>query len=107
MLDLQGFSLAVEQGDDHIMDSARADVVNDAADLPAALFDLARRHRQVRANFERRYQSQADRFRTKLEEFYGKEKAGSIRHAEAFEICEYGRRPGQAELKKLFPFFEQ
>ncbi len=51
------------------------------------------------------------RFRVKeswipiLEEYYGKEKAAQIKHAEAFEICEYGRRPSKSEIKKLFPFF--
>jgi LmbE family N-acetylglucosaminyl deacetylase len=63
------------------------------------------RHKQVRGFFEKRYQDQAQRFRTKLDEFYGKEKAGSIKYAEAFEVCEYGRHPDPAELRKLFPFF--
>ncbi len=63
------------------------------------------RHRQVRASFERRSQDLARRFRAKLADFYGADKAGSIKYAEAFEICEYGRRPNQEELKKLFPFF--
>jgi LmbE family N-acetylglucosaminyl deacetylase len=81
---------------------------NGSADLvPSDPAKQEQRHKQVRTNFEKRYQNQAERFRSKLEEFYGKEKAGSIRHAEAFEICEYGRRPGQAELKKLFPFFDE
>ena len=63
------------------------------------------RHRQVRAGFDRRYKDQAQRFKAKLAEFYGSDKAGSIRYAEAFEICEYGRRPNAEELKQLFPFF--
>jgi LmbE family N-acetylglucosaminyl deacetylase len=63
------------------------------------------RHAQVRGYFEKRYKDQADRFRGKLSEFYGDDKGKSIRFAEAFEICEYGRRPDSAELKKLFPFF--
>jgi LmbE family N-acetylglucosaminyl deacetylase len=63
------------------------------------------RHRQVRSGFERRYLDQALRFKGKLAEFYGQDKAGSIRYAEAFEVCEYGRRPNAEELKKLFPFF--
>jgi LmbE family N-acetylglucosaminyl deacetylase len=63
------------------------------------------RHRQVRSGFERRNQDQAQRFKAKLAEFYGQDKAGSIRYAEGFEICEYGRRPNIEELKKLFPFF--
>lgn len=42
--------------------------------------------------------------REALERFYGKEAAARVQHAEAFEICEYGRRPETAELKRLFPF---
>lgn len=34
-----------------------------------------------------------------------KEKTPGIRYAEAFEVCEYGRRPSEEELRKLFPFF--
>ena len=41
-----------------------------------------------------------------LVKWYGAEKAAKIRHAEAFELCEYGRRPTEAELRKLFPFFD-
>jgi hypothetical protein len=63
------------------------------------------RHRQVRSGFEQRNAGQAKRFQSKLAEFYGPDKAGSVRYAEAFEICEYGRRPNAEELKKLFPFF--
>jgi N-acetylglucosamine malate deacetylase 1 len=65
------------------------------------------RRAQVRGYFENRYKEQADRFRTALSEFYGHDKASSIRFAEAFEICEYGRRPDIAELKVLFPFFNE
>jgi N-acetylglucosamine malate deacetylase 1 len=64
------------------------------------------RKEQVRAGFERRFANNAQRFRSKLAEFYGQEKADSIKCAEAFEICEYGRRPTKEELKKLFPFFD-
>ena len=41
-----------------------------------------------------------------VEKWYGAARAKSIRHVEAFEICEYGRRATEAELRKLFPFFE-
>jgi LmbE family N-acetylglucosaminyl deacetylase len=47
----------------------------------------------------------ADRFRDSLTKWYGSERGKAVKTAEAFEICEYGRRPGQAELKELFPFF--
>jgi len=48
----------------------------------------------------------ADRFRDDLVRLYGPEKGKGARFAEAFEICEYGRRPSAEELKKLFPFFD-
>ena len=38
-----------------------------------------------------------------LENWYGKEKAAAVEFAEAFEICEYGSRPTQADLLRLFP----
>jgi LmbE family N-acetylglucosaminyl deacetylase len=41
-----------------------------------------------------------------LAKWYGPERAAKIQHAEAFELCEYGRRPTEAELRKLFPFFD-
>ncbi len=65
------------------------------------------RRRQVRAGFAQRNQSLADRFRGPLAEWYGKERADKVRHAEAFEVCEYGRQPGKKELARLFPFFEE
>jgi hypothetical protein len=65
------------------------------------------RKREVRDGFARRNQSLANRFRTKLTEWYGKERADQVKYAEAFEICEYGKVPDKAELKRLFPFFEE
>ena len=41
--------------------------------------------------------------RAALEKWYGREKAAHVRHAEAFEICEYGRQPKEEDLRKLFP----
>lgn len=41
--------------------------------------------------------------RKALEKWYGAEVAADVQNAEAFEICEYGRRPDEAEIKKLFP----
>jgi N-acetylglucosamine malate deacetylase 1 len=65
------------------------------------------RRAQVRAALDKRDADLADRFRTKLVEFYGQDKGGQVKHAEAFEICEYGSRPNKAELKRLFPFFDE
>jgi len=42
--------------------------------------------------------------RAVLARWYGPEKGGAVRYAEAFEICEYGARPDQALIRKLFPF---
>ncbi len=65
----------------------------------------AERRRQVRASHADRTLGVARRYRNKLIEWYGKEKGEQVHHAEAFEICEYGRRPDKKELVKLFPFF--
>jgi LmbE family N-acetylglucosaminyl deacetylase len=40
-----------------------------------------------------------------LEARYGKKAAEKVQFAEAFELCEYGRQPDEAELRRLFPFF--
>ena len=47
---------------------------------------------------------QADNNRDALVKFYGQARGQAIRHAQAFEICEYGRQPTQEELKQLFPY---
>jgi len=73
--------------------------------LPSDPAKQQERHRAVRDGFAHRYQSQAQRFRAKLADFYGSDKAAGIKYAEGFEVCEYGRHPSQDELKKLFPFF--
>lgn len=41
--------------------------------------------------------------RESLTVWYGKEKANTIKHAEAFEICEYGHQPSKEEILQLFP----
>lgn len=41
--------------------------------------------------------------REALTKWYGAEKAKNAVSAEAFEICEYGRRPSDDEIRKLFP----
>ena len=44
--------------------------------------------------------------RKALLEFYGPEKVSKIKYVEAFEVCEYGRRPSKEDIKTLFPFFD-
>jgi len=41
--------------------------------------------------------------RASLIKWYGADKATKAKHAEAFEICEYGAQPSEAEIRKLFP----
>ncbi len=41
--------------------------------------------------------------RQALQKWYGAERAKDVRNAEAFELCEYGSRPSETELKRLFP----
>lgn len=49
----------------------------------------------------------ADLYRDTLIEWYGQEAGKAVKHAEAYQVCEYGRQPSKAELKKLFPFFDK
>jgi LmbE family N-acetylglucosaminyl deacetylase len=80
---------------------------NGSADLvPSDPAGREKRAKEVRNSFARRYEGWANRFRPKLSEFYGAESA-EVRYAQAFEICEYGRRPDKEELKQLFPFFDK
>jgi len=58
---------------------------------------------RVRDRFRSRFAATANRFRKELIETYGEEQGKKVRTAEAFELCEYGRRPSPEELKKLFP----
>ncbi len=63
---------------------------------PVKRKDLLREH----------YQGQlAPTVRKTLAKWYGADAAGRIKYAEAFEICEYGARPGPEDLRRLFPFF--
>ena len=73
--------------------------------LPDTPDEKTARQKQVLGSFRRRFAGSADRFRDSLAAWYGPEGAKNIGYAEAFEICEYGRRPSQKELRTLFPFF--
>jgi LmbE family N-acetylglucosaminyl deacetylase len=45
--------------------------------------------------------------RIALEKWYGKDKAAQVKHAEAFEVCEYGTRPTEEDLKRIFPMLKR
>jgi len=64
----------------------------------------ARRAAEVRKNFAARYAGIANRYRAALISRYGQEKGQKVQYAQAFELCEYGRRPSPEELSKMFPF---
>jgi LmbE family N-acetylglucosaminyl deacetylase len=64
------------------------------------------RQRDVRRYFDLRFQNSVVRFPEEVAKWYPGERAKNVKYAEAFEICEYGRQPDQAELKRLFPFYE-
>jgi LmbE family N-acetylglucosaminyl deacetylase len=41
--------------------------------------------------------------RKSLSKWYGNERSQTVKHAESFEICEYGKQPTDEEILKLFP----
>ncbi|MDZ7620501.1 MAG: PIG-L family deacetylase [Patescibacteria group bacterium] len=75
---------------------------NPALDDPV---EREKKREQVRESFRRRFAGIADKYRDKLIELYGEEAGKKVRYAEAFEICEYGRRPNTQDVRILFPFF--
>ena len=75
--------------------------------VPKAGPKRAARREKVAMSFAARSERVANKHREKLIELYGRKKGEKVRNAEAFELCEYGRKPSQKELKKLFPFFEK
>jgi LmbE family N-acetylglucosaminyl deacetylase len=76
-----------------------------AADQPKDEAGRKARRQKVRADLSDHFGARAERFREGLERWYGKKRAAKVKFAEAFEVCEYGRRPTEEEIKKLFPFF--
>lgn len=66
--------------------------------------DPAARREWLRERWVRRAGGEANRYREALIRWYGPDRGRDVKYAEAFEICEYGRRPTADELRKLFPF---
>jgi len=73
--------------------------------VPPASDDKGRRA-WLKEKWTDRHGREATKFREDLIKWYGKERGSAVKYAETFEICEYGRRPSQEDLKKLFPFFD-
>ena len=55
---------------------------------------------------ETRANPPTDAVKTALVKWYGKEKAGNVKYAEAFELCEYGAQPDETEIRRLFPMLK-
>ena len=45
----------------------------------------------------------SEKSRASLTKWYGSKKAMAAKHAESFEICEYGKQPTDSEIRQLFP----
>ena len=69
--------------------------------------DVAGRKAWLKQKWAERHAREADRFRDTLIQFYGEERGKAVKFVEAFELCEYGRKPTPDELKQLFPFFDK
>ena len=78
-----------------------------AALLPKDAAGREARRRQVRLGFEQRSLNVANEYRRILHDIYGEKHGSQVRHAEAFELCEYGSQPRPADLRRLFPLFRQ
>jgi LmbE family N-acetylglucosaminyl deacetylase len=56
---------------------------------------------------ETRAQAVSPAVKAALEKWYGSDKAARVKAAEAFELCEYGRRPSDDEIRRLFPMLSR
>jgi LmbE family N-acetylglucosaminyl deacetylase len=72
-----------------------------AGNLEIVPKDPAARRRWL---FDTRTPQPTPAVRAALVKRYGADRGNGARHAEAFEICEYGARPDEAMLRRLFPF---
>jgi LmbE family N-acetylglucosaminyl deacetylase len=70
--------------------------------------DIAARKKWFREKhyWSRRDADVANQHRDALLTWYGLDKGKKVKYAEAFEVCEYGRRVNTEQIKKLFPFYE-
>ncbi len=69
--------------------------------------DPVRRLKFLNSSWSNRHANIANKHRESLLEWYGPEAGAAVKHAEAFELCEYGSKPSKDQLRILFPFFKQ
>jgi hypothetical protein len=67
--------------------------------------DPVRRVNFLLKSWSNRHERIAKKHRESLIEWYGEEAGNAVKHAEAFELCEYGSKPSNDQLRRLFPFF--
>ncbi len=65
----------------------------------------AARKAWLKERWSSRQSAEANKSRDVLIRLYGEQRGKAVKHAETFEICEYGSRPSGDELRRLFPFF--
>ena len=73
--------------------------------VPSADNEPARRA-WLQRRWHLRQSGEANRYRAEVIKWYGDTRGQAVKFAETFELCEYGRRPSESELKDLFPFFD-
>jgi LmbE family N-acetylglucosaminyl deacetylase len=69
-------------------------------DLANVPMDASTRMNYLRSNWSRTISPE---IRKSLVKWYGEKQGGSAKHAESFEICEYGKQPTENEIRALFP----
>jgi LmbE family N-acetylglucosaminyl deacetylase len=71
----------------------------------AGMLDKVPKDEKARLDFiARRYNgSVPDDVRETLVKWYGDKKGSQVKYFEAFEICEFGKRPDEKEILRLFP----
>jgi hypothetical protein len=71
----------------------------------AGMLDKVPKDDKARLDFiARRYNgSVPDDVRETLVKWYGDKKGSQVKYFEAFEICEFGKRPDEKEILRLFP----
>jgi LmbE family N-acetylglucosaminyl deacetylase len=73
--------------------------------VPPASDEVGRRA-WLKRRWGARQGNEAEKYRDLLIKFYGPERGKAVKYAETFEVCEYGRRPSDAEIRELFPFYD-
>ena len=76
------------------------------ADTPKQRFadDPKRRLLRLAESWKHRHGNIANKHRDALLKWYGTGPGAAVETAEAFEICEYGHQPSEADIRGLFPF---